>query len=227
MIIPLGHGSHRDSSSLPEGCSQRWIAPSPREGALCSGDREAVDRLSALSEPGRLSPPIWPCTTRGFPCLRCCHRSGGLLPHLFTLAKLSEHFEDVSQVFLRDATVLLSAGGIFSVALSVNRGTDLSLCPSTPGVTRRVALFRHRLLRAYDDGVRTFLPPSHLAMTKPAITRLTRQFLLYSIVLLGTAMTAARYLSPSSFSNSDSVRMLTPSSFALSYFEPGSLPTTT
>jgi len=29
------------------------------------------------------------------------------------------HFEDVSQVFLRDATVLRSAGGLFSVALSV------------------------------------------------------------------------------------------------------------
>jgi hypothetical protein len=156
----------------------------------------ALTCASALSEPGRLSPPIWPCTTRGFPCLRCCHRSGGLLPHLFTLAKLSERFEDVSQVFLRDATVLLSAGGIFSVALSVNgdtgfslyscfaarltsrkrRRTDQSLCHRPPGVTRRVALFRHRLLRAYDDGVRTFLPPSHLAMTKPAITRLTRQF---------------------------------------------------
>src|SRR5580700_2765743 len=143
------------------------------------------DCASDLSEPGRLSPPIWPCTTRGFPCLRCCHRSGGLLPHLFTLAKLSERFEDVSQVFLRDATVLLSAGGIFSVALSVNGGTGfspyfpllhrLNLCHRPPGVTRRVALFRHRLLRAYDDGVRTFLPPSHLAMAKPAITRLTRR----------------------------------------------------
>ncbi len=83
---------------------------------------------SVLGEPGRLSPPIWPCTTRGFPCLRCCHRSGGLLPHLFTLAKLSERFVDVPQVFLRDATVLLSAGGIFSVALSVNRNTGFSLC---------------------------------------------------------------------------------------------------
>jgi len=72
-----------------------------------------------LSEPGRLSPPIWPCTTRGFPCLRCCHRSGGLLPHLFTLAKLSERCEDVPQVFLRDVTGLHSAGGLFSVALSV------------------------------------------------------------------------------------------------------------
>jgi hypothetical protein len=36
--------------------------------------------------PGQPYPPIWPCSTRGFPCLRCCHRSGGLLPHRFTLA---------------------------------------------------------------------------------------------------------------------------------------------
>ncbi len=84
--------------------------------------------MRVLGEPGRLSPPIWPCTTRGFPCLVCCQTSGGLLPHLFTLAKLSERFEDVPQVFLRDATVLLSAGGIFSVALSVNGSTGFSLC---------------------------------------------------------------------------------------------------
>jgi hypothetical protein len=127
-IIPLGRDSHHGSSSLPEGCSQRWIAPSSRENALCSDHREAVVCTNVLGEPGRLSPPIWPCTTRGFPCLRCCHRSGGLLPHLFTLAKLSERFEDVPQVFLRDATVLLPAGGIFSVALSVNSSTGFSLC---------------------------------------------------------------------------------------------------
>ena len=163
--------------------------------ALCDGllhrRGSALALASVLVEPGRLSPPIWPCTTRGFPCLRCCHRSGGLLPHLFTLAKLSERFEDVPQVFLRDATVLLSAGGIFSVALSVAQPHHAGLNPAPhaearnsalrqilrgepPGVTRRVVLFRHRLLRAYDDGVRTFLPPSHLSMTKPAITRLTR-----------------------------------------------------
>jgi len=182
-IIPLGRDSHHGSSSLPEGCSLRWIAPPQRKNVLCKAHRKAVDFAIVLGEPGRLSPPIWPCTTRGFPCLRCRHRSGGLLPHLFTLAKLSEHFEDVLQVFLQDATVLLSAGGMFSVALSVNRGTgfslcfflrptlpratqaqatrtDSSLCHRTPGVTRRVALFRHRLLRAYDDGVRTFLPSS-------------------------------------------------------------------
>ena len=35
------------------------------------------------------------------------------------------------------------------------------------------------------------------------------------------------YLIPSSFSNSPSVSTVTPSSFALSYFDPGSVPTTT
>jgi len=90
-IIPLVPVSLPGSSSLPEGSN----------------------------EPGRLSPPIWPCTTRGFPCPRCYHRSGGLLPHLFTLAKRCVHLEDVPQVSLHDATVLRSAGGLFSVALSV------------------------------------------------------------------------------------------------------------
>jgi len=58
-IIPLGPGSHLDSSSLPEG----------------------------PSEPGRLSPPIWPCTTRGLPCRPDCSGRGGLLPHRFTLTR--------------------------------------------------------------------------------------------------------------------------------------------
>src|SRR5258708_35351859 len=84
-IIPLGHGSHRDPSSLPEGSHPRWLAP-PRKERVHFHER-------SLIEPGRLSPPIWPCTTRGFPCPRCRHRSGGLLPHLFTLAKRREHVE--------------------------------------------------------------------------------------------------------------------------------------
>src|SRR5438876_1449872 len=144
-IIPLGHDSHRDSSSLPEGFHLQWLEPPQKE--------------LSLIEPGRLSPPIWPCTTRGFPCLRCHHRSGGLLPHLFTLAKRCVHFEDVSQVSLRDATVLRSAGGLFSVALSVAQPHRVGLNPAPhaeacnsafrqtlrgkpPGVTRRVALSR-------------------------------------------------------------------------------------
>ena len=79
-----------------------------------------------LGEPGRLSPPIWPCTTRGFPCPRCCHRSGGLLPHLFTLAKrisfaraISPDFSKTSRRFPCAMPPCCFAGGIFSVALSV------------------------------------------------------------------------------------------------------------
>jgi len=69
------------------------------------------------------------------------------------------HFEDVSQVSLRDATVLRSAGGLFSVALSVAQPHRVGLNPAPhaeacnsafrqtlrgkpPGVTRRVALSR-------------------------------------------------------------------------------------
>jgi hypothetical protein len=37
----------------------------------------------------------------------------------------------VAQVSLRDATVLRSAGGLFSVALSVNSSTGFSLCSSS------------------------------------------------------------------------------------------------
>src|SRR5256885_13527297 len=90
-IIPLGHASRRDSSSLPEGClhDQRHRDghgfPYPYNTLRRGGSAFACAKL--LGEPGRLSPPIWPCTTRGFPCLRYCYRSGGLLPHLFTLAK--------------------------------------------------------------------------------------------------------------------------------------------
>jgi hypothetical protein len=42
---------------------------------------------SAMRNMERAAPgsPIWPCTRWGFPCLRAYARSGGLLPHLFTL----------------------------------------------------------------------------------------------------------------------------------------------
>jgi hypothetical protein len=83
-----------------------------------------------LSEPGQLSPPIWPCTTRGFPCPRCHHRGGGLLPHLFTLAKRREHFVGVSQVSLCDATALHSAGGLILCGTfrSASSGTGIPAC---------------------------------------------------------------------------------------------------
>jgi hypothetical protein len=79
-------------------------------------------------------------------------------------------FEDVPKVFLRAITGLRAAGGIFSVALSVNSSTgfslcfflggpflaasrrnitDSSLCYRPPGVTRRIALH----LRPYGPRV--------------------------------------------------------------------------
>jgi len=135
----------------------------------------------ALIEPGRLSPPIWPCTTRGFPCLVCLQTSGGLLPHRFTLTAESA-FAGVLQVSLRDATVLHSTGGLFSVALSVNRiarmtcvAAPLALPGASPlprgpqseprGVGSRP---RDRKPRCPD------FPPVLTFRLGPAITRLTR-----------------------------------------------------
>jgi hypothetical protein len=109
-------------------------------------------------------------------------------------------FEDVSKVFLRAITGLRAAGGIFSVALSVNSSTGFSLCfffagtfptrvppklhrpksvlpppwryqahcPSPSGLTAQ----GYSLLA--QSGVRTFLPPSPLARSRPAIVQLTR-----------------------------------------------------
>src|SRR5437016_941471 len=69
-----------------------------RRGFL-RNERSTSSQEDVLNEPGRLSPPIWPCTARGFPCLRRHHRSGGLLPHLFTLAKRCVLCVSVSKVF--------------------------------------------------------------------------------------------------------------------------------
>src|SRR5258708_10685341 len=145
-IIPLGHDSHRDSSSLPEGSN----------------------------EPGRLFPPIWPCTTRGFPCPWCHHQGGGLLPHLFTLAKRCEHFEDVSQVSLCDATALHSAGGLFSVALSVApRVAQALACAPRCAPWRYQARCPvkssapHKVKTAPQDVVRPLLPPPPLPLPNP------------------------------------------------------------
>jgi hypothetical protein len=96
-IIPLVPASPPGSSSLPEGCSQRWIAPSPRERA-CSRKRSrragpALPSYLALHHAGfsvppmlpperwALTPPFHPCQTErafrrrpaGFPAR--CHRA--------------------------------------------------------------------------------------------------------------------------------------------------------
>ncbi len=54
-------------------------------------ERPEPGTRSAQAEPKRATStsPIWPCTRWGFPCLVACAPSGGLLPHLFTLAGMS------------------------------------------------------------------------------------------------------------------------------------------
>ena len=108
-------------------------------------------------------------------------------------------FEDVPKVFLRAITGLRAAGGIFSVALSVNSSTGFSLFLSRRRISSRVPPKHHRLksvlpppwryqahcpspsgltAQGYSllaqSGVRTFLPPSPLARSRPAIVQPTR-----------------------------------------------------
>ena len=131
------------------------LRPACRSKLRCEGVAHPPKRLRKLGEPGRLSPPIWPCTTRGFPCLVCCQTSGGLLPHRFTLTGKSAFGKTLGRFPCRPSQKLSSAGGLFSVALSV---TPL---PAPPGVTRRVALFPADAGRCPD------FPP--VPLTKPGL----------------------------------------------------------
>ena len=66
---------------------------------LLPGEPRVYSRVQLIpgNTAGRRPFPCLSCIAWGFPCLRCYLRSGGLLPHLFTLTL---------------------AGGLFSVALS-------------------------------------------------------------------------------------------------------------
>ena len=110
------------------------------------------------------------------------------LPNDASESKTSRRF------FLRDATVLLRRRYILcgTIREPIGRHRPKPMLPRcSPGVTRRVALIRHRLSRACDDGVRTFLPlryrnaglKARPTQSEPAITRLTRHFLLYISLL--------------------------------------------
>jgi len=88
--------------------------------------------------------PIWSCSRWGFPCPGDCSTGGGLLPHLFTLAP---------------ASLAAGRGGLFSVALSVEK--HIGFPPAcAPASMDRVT--RHRALRSSD-----FPPPACAGSDSP------------------------------------------------------------
>jgi len=175
--------------------------------------------------PPSLLPERWALTPPFHPYLRC-------VP-----------FEDVPKVFLRAITEIRSAGGIFSVALSVKQ----PFLAASPGVTRRATLLA--LAKWCPDFPPASPPPpsdelgpGQRSSSSPAMldyTALTRRSAGFHARVFRKECTATKsgysaapsisysYFTPTSFSNSPSVRIVTPSSFALSYFDPGSVPTTT
>ena len=132
MIIPLGLGSLRDSSSLPEGGSgallrARHIRAGPALPSYLAL-LHAGFSVPRMSPPGRwaLTPPFHPCR------MNLTERGGPLV---------------LPQACRRGASV---TGGIFSVALSVAGLARTAFAKRTarpPGVTRRVALSSLALAR--------------------------------------------------------------------------------
>src|SRR5277367_2573520 len=142
MIIPLGPESLRDSSSLPEGRSNH------------SFERIAYG-------PGQPSPPIWPCSTRGFPCPECRHPGGGLLPHLFTLAKCARPKEASPRFCRGPAAEVRDAPAVYF--LWHFPWPRLHAPPSRNARRNPLALpgalpYRRRLLRVRGDGSPDFPP---------------------------------------------------------------------
>jgi len=104
-----GRAVSRILSAPPRGRGEAHLSQRPYPGP------DPLSRAAARAAP---RPPIWPCTRWGFPCPRACARSGGLLPHLFTLTRPPK-----------------KPGGLFSVALSVGRprGHASRVYPARPG----------------------------------------------------------------------------------------------
>jgi hypothetical protein len=120
-IIPLAPASRPGSSNLPEGSSFR-VAYAAHKGAHSFKRTQRagpalpsylVLHHAGFALPASLLTPRWALTPPFHPYLR-------RVP-----------FEDVPKVFLRAITGIRSAGGMFSVALSVNSSTGFSLCSST------------------------------------------------------------------------------------------------
>jgi hypothetical protein len=117
-IIPLAPASRPGSSDLPEGSSLPAACAAGKGACSCEHAQRAGPALpsylvlhrAGFALPEALLPPRWALTPPFHPYLR------------------RDPCEDVPKVFLRAITGIRSAGGMFSVALSVGRSTGFSLC---------------------------------------------------------------------------------------------------
>jgi len=152
------------------------------------------------SGPGQPFPPIWPCSARGLPCRPDCSE---------TRWALTPPFHPYRWAVLRP-TPEGSASGSASDRhrRSVFCGTfrDRALADPTP--------WRYQARCPVESGLSSH--PRARVRGRPA--RPSPCWLFYR---------GLPWRAPTSFSNSSSVRILTPSCRARSYFEPGSAPTTT
>jgi len=195
-IIPLGPGSLRDSSSLPEGRSRRSCERRHRAGpalpsylALLHAGFSVPPAL--LTGRWALTPPFHPCqiqpTIRGWLLVlpRACRRS----PH--------------------------RTGGLFSVALSVAVAGSQEAATGSSERIPAVAPWRYQArcpmlftveaqqavpVERNNFGVRTFLPPTlrpaNGSQDKPAITRLTRWLNYTAKPICASAAHPARFAHP-------------------------------
>ncbi len=248
---------HSSSPGLAAGIQQPtrgFILPGSlrhREGSALAFAKHSSSRAS--------SPLLFGLAPRGV-----CHalditaEAVGSYP-TFSPLPASRTFEDVPKVFLRDITALRAAGGIVSVALSVNSSTgfslcffspyllpaapsqthcrsftDSSLCYRPPGITRRIALHpqasrpkgflcSRRVVSGLSSRPVRLRVPGQRSSSSPATPIISRDLPRF----FGLFHRGYDYFALSSFSNSPSVSTVTPNSFALSYFDPGSVPTTT
>ena len=83
--------SDRNSYDFGRAVSRFLSSPKPSGGENHLSQQPVPGTCSTVRNVERAAPgsPIWPCTRWGFPCLRAYAWSGGLLPHLFTLATAS------------------------------------------------------------------------------------------------------------------------------------------
>jgi hypothetical protein len=136
-IIPLGSDSRRDSSGLPEGCSPHRRNCLRRRGGSAFRFRES----RSASRAG--SPLLFGLAPRGV--FRACDVAIAAVGFYPTFSPLPNEtsISKTSRRFTCAMSPCCSAGGLFSVALSVNdpdsAGRNRYHRNRSPGVTWRVA----------------------------------------------------------------------------------------